>query len=117
MLAQPNEAPEILQHRLKDAGVDPAPRLLLHGGRPRNMRRHLAPLRAGFHRPPRDIEDFPEITLPRRGVLTAQGQVRRDKRTLLIAHITQIAGSSERRRPQLHPLSYPVHVSQVHNAR
>jgi hypothetical protein len=92
-LAQAQQRTEVVHHGLEHTGLDPALRLLVHGGPGREVVRHVAPLRAGLHHPARGVEHLAQWIRALRRILATQRQIGRDEGPFLVAHITRVAGA------------------------
>lgn len=81
---------QILDHDLKTLGVHPAPHLLVNHLPRWQVVRHHAPLITGLYNVTQPVEYSPQRMFALCCILTAQRQIRRNERPLLIADIARI---------------------------
>jgi hypothetical protein len=81
---------QIVHHRFKDAGFQPALGLLIDGFPGREISRQVAPGGAGAHDPAQGVKDLAQIMRALRGVGAHQGQIGSDEGPFLVAHITRV---------------------------
>src|SRR5262245_60087566 len=74
-LTQSQDGPEVMDHGLEAAGVDPPKGLLVDRLPRREMVGHHAPRGAGPDHPPQGVEYIPQVVFPLRCLLIHEGEV------------------------------------------
>ncbi len=78
---------QIVHHGLKDAGLEPAHRLLVDDLPGREVGGHQAPGGAGAHQPFERVEHLAQLVTALPPVARGQGEIRSDKAPFFVAHI------------------------------
>jgi hypothetical protein len=86
----PEDLPEVMDHVIEDAGLDPALHLLVDGRPRRQVVADHAPGTTGAHDPPERVVDLAEVVLALRRILADQREVGLDQLPLVILDVGRI---------------------------